>query len=190
MLTRTIDHLIIHCSAAADGVDQNIEDIDRIHKAAGFRRKTRYVRRFNRTLLHCGYHGVIHANGFYASGRHFDEWGAHVRGRNDNSIGICMVGTDRFTMAQWTSLRQTVTSIVRYIADQEFYRYPVYEPWQVSKAAEAIELTIKGHRDYSPDLNGDGRIDRSEWLKICPGFDVAQWLSNKMEPDQKHVIGV
>ena len=31
---------------------------------------------------------------------------------------------------------------------------------------------ILGHRDLSPDINGDGRITPNEWLKQCPCFDA------------------
>ena len=36
--------------------------------------------------------------------------------------------------------------------------------------------TILGHRDTSPDLNGDGRIEPNEFIKACPCFDVRTWL--------------
>lgn len=35
---------------------------------------------------------------------------------------------------------------------------------------------ILGHRDLSPDKNGDGKISPNEWLKTCPCFDVRAWL--------------
>ena len=31
-----------------------------------------------------------------------------------------------------------------------------------------------GHRDLSPDLNGNGEIEPEEWIKQCPCFDVAK----------------
>ena len=34
----------------------------------------------------------------------------------------------------------------------------------------------KGHRDYSPDTNGDGVISKYEWIKGCPCFDVQEWM--------------
>lgn len=33
-------------------------------------------------------------------------------------------------------------------------------------------VEVRGHRDYSPDLNGNGVIEPFEWLKACPCFDV------------------
>lgn len=37
---------------------------------------------------------------------------------------------------------------------------------------------IGGHRDFSPDLDGDGMIEPEEWVKECPCFDVKEWLEN------------
>lgn len=36
---------------------------------------------------------------------------------------------------------------------------------------------ILGHRDLSPDLNNDGKITPNEFIKACPSFDVATWLT-------------
>ncbi len=34
---------------------------------------------------------------------------------------------------------------------------------------------VVGHRDFSPDLDGDGVIEPHEFLKLCPCFDAAQF---------------
>ena len=31
---------------------------------------------------------------------------------------------------------------------------------------------ILGHRDLSPDRDGDGEIEPHEWIKVCPCFDA------------------
>jgi hypothetical protein len=46
----------------------------------------------------------------------------------------------------------------------------------------------KGHRDYSPDKNSDGIIQPSEWMKTCPGFDVAAWLAGNLLPLEGHIL--
>ena len=46
------------------------------------------------------------------------------------------------------------------------------------KAMCPMIKSIKGHRDYSPDLSGDGIITRDEWIKECPCFDVTKWLQD------------
>jgi N-acetylmuramoyl-L-alanine amidase len=37
---------------------------------------------------------------------------------------------------------------------------------------------VKGHRDWSPDLDGDGVIEKHEWLKDCPCFEVSEFMEN------------
>ncbi|MGI9293423.1 MAG: lysozyme, partial [Pseudomonadales bacterium] len=37
---------------------------------------------------------------------------------------------------------------------------------------------VLGHRDLSPDLDGDGVIEEHEWLKECPSFDVRAWRTS------------
>ena len=37
---------------------------------------------------------------------------------------------------------------------------------------------IQGHRDFSPDLNKDGKITPNEWMKACPCFDAKTEYAN------------
>ena len=37
---------------------------------------------------------------------------------------------------------------------------------------------IQGHRDFSPDLNKDGKITPNEWMKSCPCFNAKEEYSN------------
>lgn len=156
---RNISLIVIHCSASPPGQQKTVYDIDRDHKARGFNRRAEAVKLFNPALKHIGYHFVIDLKGEVFTGRGVDEIGAHVAGSNANSIGVCMVGMNKFTPAQWVGLRKLV---IQLHAD-----YP--------------NARICGHRDLSPDLNGDGQITRTEWLKECPTFDVKTWLAAGME---------
>lgn len=100
---RSIRRIIIHCSASPNGRPDTIDDIDRWHKERGFNG--------------VGYHHVIHMDGSTHTGRPEEEQGAHALGYNSLSIGICMIGTDKFTEAQWFAL----AGLVRYL--REKYRY-------------------------------------------------------------------
>jgi len=57
-----------------------------------------------------GYHFVVLRDGQVDSRankdffRGLNEMGAHVRGNNKNNIGICLVGRNKFTMAQFNAL--------------------------------------------------------------------------------------
>lgn len=144
---RDIKHIVIHCSASPNGkATVNVGVIDAWHKERGWKS--------------IGYHYVIETDGRLSIGRLEDEIGAHVVGSNASSIGVCMVGTDRFSFEQWRSLAQLVSGLQ--------YRYP--------------GAKVLGHRDFSPDKDGDGVIEEWEWMKKCPGFEVSAWLAAGMEP--------
>jgi hypothetical protein len=177
-MPREITLIVIHCSASPDGVSlfegepgapgftTPVEVIDRWHAKRGFRRALQWRERMNPDLASIGYHFVLYTNGATVTGRHMDEVGAHVVGNNLTSLGICMIGTERFTRDQWRSLKQLVELLQ--------LKYP--------------SARVCGHRDLSPDQNNDGLVEPWEWLKTCPGFDVAAWLEREMEPDPRHVI--
>lgn len=75
---RSIDKIILHCSATREGQDFSVKDIDSWHKSRGWR---------------CvGYHYVIKLDGTIQQGRPIEEVGAHVSGQNAHSIGICYIG--------------------------------------------------------------------------------------------------
>lgn len=150
-MSREINLLVVHCSATRPTLDVRAVDIDRWHKARGWRS--------------IGYHYVITRAGFMEMGREEAVAGAHVAGHNRNSIGICLVGgvaengrtpENNFRTAQFQSL----ITLLRELRE----RYP--------------KARICGHRDLSPDKDGDGVIERGEWLKDCPCFDVAAWCAS------------
>lgn len=157
---RIINRINIHCTATRAGRAYTVEDIDRDHKARGFGAGASRP---------CGYHYVIYADGTVHKGRREDEIGANAAGYNSNSIGIVYVGgldaagkpLDTRTPAQKAAL----AALVRDVAGR--YKVP--------------PSRILGHRDLSPDKNGNGRVDPFEWTKQCPCFDVqpevAGWLN-------------
>ena len=88
---------------------------------------------------------------------------AHARGYNERSIGIAYEGgldeqgrpADTRTELQKRSLRILV---------------------RVLKADFPGITQVVGHRDLSPDLDGDGVVEPDEWTKACPCFDVKKEL--------------
>ena len=142
---KTIDTIIIHCSATREGWDIRAKDIDKWHK--------------ERDFAMIGYHYVIDLDGKVEVGRPLTMTGAHCKGWNDHSIGICYVGgldifgnsKDTRTQAQKKSMAELVQNLMD--------TYPTI-------------VRVLGHRDTSPDLNGDGKITPNEWIKDCPCFNV------------------
>lgn len=144
---RKINLLAVHCTATLEGRPFTRDDIDAMHRRQGW--------------SEIGYHYLIELDGTVAEGRDVQRPGAHIKGHNAQSIGICYVGgigrdgkaKDTRTDAQKASLAQ----LLRHL-----------------RASYPLTL-IRGHRDMSPDRDGDGVVEPHEWLKMCPCFDVVEW---------------
>lgn len=131
---RQITQIILHCSATPEGKDFSTADIDRWHKARGFKM--------------IGYHYVIRLDGTIEQGRPLEMTGAHCKGRNAHSIGICYIGgldpkgrpKDTRTPAQKDSLWALVQALRK--------QFP--------------NATVHGHNEFAN--------------KDCPCFDVPKEL--------------
>jgi N-acetylmuramoyl-L-alanine amidase len=75
---RKINKIIIHCSATQEGRHLDAAEINRWHLKRGWKG--------------IGYHYVVLLDGAIEYGRSVYEPGAHVKGMNKNSIGICYIG--------------------------------------------------------------------------------------------------
>lgn len=135
MSRKRTDRIIIHCSATPPSMDIGSTEIDRWHRSRGF--------------FKIGYHFVIRRDGSVEKGRERHEPGAHARGWNNRSVGICMIGgvaegnrskpNDNFTAHQWQALAELVTKLK--------HDYPA--------------ALVIGHNEVSD--------------KACPSFDVQEW---------------
>lgn len=154
---RRIDYIVVHCTASPEGQAMTVDDIRKIHKKQGW--------------ADIGYHYVVTLDGKIHQGRDVDLIGAHVAGHNTYSIGVCYVGglenrpgvaydklkaKDTRTEAQKASLLALLMDLRKL--------YP--------------KARIQGHRDFSPDKNGDGIISPCEWIKDCPSFDAKSEYRN------------
>ncbi len=130
------NYIVIHCSATRANQNITFDDIKRWH-------------RMERAFIDIGYHWVIERDGSVKQGRPVDDWGAHVKKHNHESIGICLVGgldsnnqpEDNFTSQQKRMLKMLIAG--------HKALYP--------------EATIKGH-------------DHFDKTKDCPCFAVQPWL--------------
>lgn len=140
-MRKTTDYIFVHCSATKPDHDIGVEDIRRWHKQLGWK--------------DIGYNFVIDRTGNKQGGRDLDndgdymeEIGAHVRGYNSRSIGICLVGgvdyagnpDFNFTLKQMKTLEILLGQL----------------------EAEYPNAQILGHRD----------VDSG---KACPCFNVNEW---------------
>jgi|TARA_B110000977_G_scaffold145524_1_gene184627 N-acetylmuramoyl-L-alanine amidase len=77
-MKRKINKIIIHCSATPPTMDVDANRIDEWHKEKGW--------------SGIGYHFFIKRDGQIEIGRPLEKQGAHTRGHNKNSIGVCYAG--------------------------------------------------------------------------------------------------
>jgi N-acetylmuramoyl-L-alanine amidase len=75
---RTINEIIVHCTATFPEQVVTVSDLARWHRQRGFKE--------------IGYHFVINQQGEIFDGRAIEKQGAHCLGHNANSIGVCYVG--------------------------------------------------------------------------------------------------
>lgn len=188
-MARPINLIVVHCSASPNGdglfrgeavnFKTPLDIIDGWHAERGFQRSHEMARFRNPQHQHVGYHHIISCNGATFTGRSPDEIGAHVVGYNANSLGICMTGTDSYTLAQWRRLAELVRTLCKR------HDIPLCAP---SPVAGRLRDGVCGHRDLSPDTNHNGRVEPFEWLKTCPGFNVADWIANDLQPLTQHLL--
>lgn len=142
--TRPISVIILHCSATPEKRDYTVEDLKRDHIARGF--------------SGIGYHFYIRKNGDVITCRPIEEVGAHCEGHNTGSIGICYEGgLDNKLKAKDTRTPEIKNSTKNLISVLR---------------GKYGKLKVRGHRDFSKDLNGDGKITKNEYMKECPCFDA------------------
>lgn len=132
-----ITKIILHCSATPEGKAFTTEDIRQWH--------TLPVAQGGRGWKDIGYHYVIHLDGSVHQGRPEGTVGAHCKGQNGCSIGVCYIGglaadgrtpKDTRTQAQKNAMNRLIGELRR--------RYP--------------EATVHGHYEFA--------------AKACPCFKV------------------
>lgn len=145
---RNIQYIAVHCTASHQS--QTIEGLKQEFKRKGW--------------VNPGYHYVVSPDGKITQLLDEEKVSNGVKGFNSVSINVAYIGgidvngkpIDNRTDAQKTSLRSLLKMLHK--------KYPV--------------AVIQGHRDFSPDLNKDGKITPNEWMKSCPCFNAKEEYSN------------
>ena len=147
--------ITIHCSATKPKHSFTVEALRRSHVD-------------RRGWSDIGYHFYITTDGELHACRPLSKDGAHTLGHNANNIGICLEGglsndTGRPDNTYNSRQLKALRSVTEYL--------------QASFHIDNED--VKGHRDWFEDINGDGVVDKRDWLKDCPCFSVKKWLENK-----------
>lgn len=103
-----------------------------------------------------------------------------VKGYNSESIHICYIGGVEKKGSKWIA-KDTRTDIQ---SSKIVESIALCLEWLKSNGNDLSNIKILGHRDFSPDKNGNGVIESWERIKECPSFDAIKeygWIvySNK-----------
>ncbi len=130
--TRDINLLAVHCSATPEGRYVDAVQINTWHLEKGWNE--------------VGYHFVILLNGSVQFGRDWNDTGAHVKGRNTGSLGLCYIGgvdKDDVDIAKDT---------------------------RTPEQLEAYDILIRSFKKRWPNAEIAGHNQFA--AKACPSFDV------------------
>ena len=134
-MKRKIDKIIVHCSATPEGRHVTAETIRQWHLDRGW--------------SDIGYHFIIYLDGTVVNGRPIERAGAHVKGLNKHSVGVCYIGGVEATKrgGKWQA-KDTRTpeqkESLRNLIEDLMFEYP--------------DATLHGHNEFSS--------------KACPSFIV------------------
>lgn len=111
---REIKKIILHCSASDKPSQDNIAAIKQLHTDP-----TEVVHLWGnyktkgKGWSDVGYHFFIRRNGVIERGRPIEIAGAHCKGQNSDSIGICLSGEYEFTRVQLSVLKEFLFHLCR-----------------------------------------------------------------------------
>jgi len=147
---RAIKYGVMHCTSGPQS--QTTEEI------------FRYWQKTNKWTT-VGYHFDINADGTIEQLQEIALPSNGVKGYNSNSIHICYKGG--ITPGGSPIDNRTEAQIKSQLLLISFFK---------QKFPNIIFL---GHRDFSTDTNGNGIIDKWEWIKSCPCYDVREDLAKR-----------
>ncbi|MRG45505.1 N-acetylmuramoyl-L-alanine amidase [Chitinophaga sp. SYP-B3965] len=154
---RKVKYIVIHCSAGYGDAEA--------------------IKKFWREQLGwkvVGYHYFITLSGSVQQLAPLSTVTNGVHGFNSTSVHISYQGgvnkqdykiaEDTRTPAQKAAIISTIKNVLS----------------ELAKTQSIADVQILGHRDFSPDKNGNGVVDSWERIKSCPCFDAI--------PEYKHLL--
>jgi N-acetylmuramoyl-L-alanine amidase len=128
---KKVSLLIVHCS---DTPNQYADQVD-----------AKYIHKMHLEFGWdgIGYHKIICRNGTIENGRPEYWIGAHVKGKNKISLGVCLIGQNNFTKQQYDSLEK------------------ILNKWKVTYP----DAKIIGHRDSTITDKSCPNFDVISWCK-------------------------
>lgn len=156
-LTRNVHTIVWHCTATNEGREVSAQEIEKWHKLRGF--------------SEIGYNLGVNLDGSIVLCREWNKIPAHVAGFNTATLGFYYVGgVDKNGNPKDSRTLEQIDSM---LAISEVCK-------DIFLIVKEKTIIFKGHRDFSPDKNGDGKIEEWEYTKACPSFDVKLEIVDKL----------
>ena len=149
---RTINEIIVHCTATPEGKEYSVSDIRAMHKKRGF--------------SDIGYHYVIHIDGTIDVGRDVDLSGAHCKNHNSHSVGVCYIG----------GYEATVNTKGQIITKLDKNGNPISKDTRTEAQKAALLSLLYDLRKYYPKAEIHGHREFAN--KDCPCFDARKEYKN------------
>jgi N-acetylmuramoyl-L-alanine amidase len=146
--SNNVQYIFIHCSAGYSGR----KGIEAFWKSKGWRAP--------------GYHRLVELDGKIEKLAEFNKITNGVLGYNNKAIHICYVGgveKNNVNKALDSRTPAQKESIIKCIKEAK--------DW-LKLNGNTKKIIILGHRDASPDKNGNGVIEPFERIKECPSFNA------------------
>ena len=137
--------IVLHCSASPQGRGDTSEDIHRWHLERGWSA--------------IGYHFVLLEDGMIEVGRPHWAQGAHVRGHNHDSIGVCFIGQpNEMTFQQYTAFNELKKILVEMYGIMDIVTHNDLDPKK-----ECPGFSLKSGLAYNAwetSMSNSGLVDR------------------------------
>lgn len=139
---RLINYIVVHCTGG--NPNETIPQLKAGFKARGWKNN--------------GYHIVVDGAGARHDITPLDQVANGVAGHNSKSVHVSyMGGIDKAGKPKDTRTDAQKAQIISILKELR---------------AKFPTAKILGHRDFSPDLNHNGKIESFEWVKVCPCFNA------------------
>lgn len=119
---RSINLIVLHCSATPEGRDVSASEIREWHMR-------------DRGFTDIGYHFVVRLDGTVEAGRPLDRPGAHCRKHNLRSIGVCYIGGADKNLRSKDTRTPAQKAAIEFLTNRLLAAFP--------------EATVKKHRELA-----------------------------------------
>ena len=157
MKAKDVRYIVIHCTAGFG----NLKSIESFWKSKGWGTG--------------GYHRIVKQDGKTHKLYDFGTVVNGVKGHNHECIHISYIGgvnPKNYKEAKDTRTDEQKDGLTANIIDAMV--------WIENNGGDFSKVQILGHRDFSPDKNGNGKIESWERTKECPSFEAKEeygWLN-------------